>query len=195
MMVDQQGDCEDKAILVAAILDALDFDVSLIRLPNHMAVGVHLDENLTAFDYYIDEYYYLESTRFPSPLGSIPNEYQDLTNISLHPLFSRPLLVHSWKNATRFTGTDDSDYVKLKIIVENLGRETAYSVEIQGAFYSQNTVSFNQESTTIPVISPQTKQIIDLQVNVPQHIPTTLKTKIFLDNMLLHEKESSGQFP
>ena len=195
MLVDEQGDCEDKAILVAALLDSLAYNVSLLRLPNHMAVGVHLDENASVFDYYIDEYYYLEATRFPSPLGSVPSEYKDLTNVTIHPLAARPILIHSWENATRFSGTDGSDYVRLRIIVENVGRTTAQDIEVTGAFYTQSETGLNQESSLLSSLFPGEKKELTLHVNVPQGISTTLKTQIYLDNVLVHEKESSDHFP
>ncbi len=71
---DKQGDCEDKAILTAALLENLGYNVSLLRLPQHMAVGVHLNETIPLYSYYIDEYYFLETTtlhmtRWENPSG------------------------------------------------------------------------------------------------------------------------------
>jgi hypothetical protein len=195
MLVDQQGDCEDKAILTASILDALGFNVSLLRLPNHMAVGVHLAEDAVPYPYYIKEYYYLETTRFPSPLGRIPPEYSGLTNITVHPISSRPILFHGWKNATRFTGTDGSDYVKIEIILENLGRTSAYDVEVSGAFYTQNGGALNQVTTMVSSVNVQEKTLVTFEVNVPREVSTILKTQIVWNSEVVHEKESSDSFP
>jgi len=195
MLKDSQGDCEDKAMLTAALLYSIGYNVSLIRLPNHMAVGVHLDEGLPGFEYYTDEYYFLETTQVSHSLGRIPDQYKDIVNVTIHPISSRPILLHGWKNATRFSGSDGSDYVKLKILIDNLGRKTAYNFEIQGAFYNQNDVSFNKETTSISILATGEKKIVELKINVPQGISTTLKTKIYLDNEMVHEKESSSSFP
>ena len=194
MLKDSQGDCEDKAILAISILDSMGFNVSLLKLPNHMAVGVHLDESESIFDYYIEEYYFLETTSTGWILGKVPPEYKNLSNVTIYPISTRPLLVHSWKNATRFSGSDESDYVKLKIIVENLGRVSASNFKILGAFYNQNNI-FNQEETLVPSLAAGNKKIVDLKVNVPQGISTTLKTQIHLNNKIVNEKESNSSFP
>ncbi|GAI97524.1 unnamed protein product, partial [marine sediment metagenome] len=137
MLKDAQGDCEDKAMLTAALLDNMDYDVSLIRLPNHMAVGVHLDENLSEYEYYADGYYFLETTQNRSNLGKVPDEYEGIANVTVYPLSSRSILLHGWKNATRISSSDGSDYVKIKILIENLGRKTAKNFEVKGAFFNQ----------------------------------------------------------
>ena len=195
MLKDAQGDCEDKAMLTAAILDSMGYNLTLIRLPNHMAVGVHLDEDIPGFDYYVNEYYFLETTQFPHRLGRVPEQYKDITNITIHTIENRPVLTHSWKNATRFSGTDGSDFVKLSIIVENLGSNTADNIEIQGAFYNQNGIGLNKENINIYSLDAGDKKLIDLEVDVPQGISTTLKTKIILNGTVVHEKESSSNFP
>ncbi|UCF12784.1 MAG: hypothetical protein JSW06_00615 [Thermoplasmatales archaeon] len=194
MLKDSQGDCEDKAILAGSILDSMGFNISLLKLPNHMVVGVHLDESESIFDYYIEEYYFLETTSTGWILGKIPPEYKNLSNVTIYPISTRPLLIHSWKNATRFSGSDESDYVKLKIIVENLGRESASNFKILGAFYSQNNI-LNQEEILIPSLAAGNKKIVDLKLNVPQGISTTLKTQIHLNNKIVNEKESNSSFP
>jgi hypothetical protein len=194
MLKDSQGDCEDKAILAVSILDSMGFNVSLLKLPNHAAVGVHLNESESIFDYYIEEYYYLETTSTGWILGKVPPEYKNLSNVTIYPISTRPLLIHSWKNATRFSGSDESDYVKLKIIVENLGRDSASNFKILGAFYSQNNF-FNQEEILVPSLVAGNKKIIDLKVNVPQGISTILKTQIHLNNKIVNEKESNSSFP
>jgi len=192
---DSQGDCEDKAMLTASLLDSMGYNVSLLRLPNHMAVGVHLDENLSNYDHYAEEYYYLETTRDRWDLGRVPEEYEDIINVTVHSISSRPILIHSWKNATRFSGSDGLDYVKIKILIENLGRGNANNFEIRGAFYNQNGIGFNKETTWIASLVAGKKKVVDLQINVPQGISTTLKTQIYLNDQMVHEKESTSSFP
>jgi len=192
---DSQGDCEDKAMLTASLLDSMGYNVSLLRLPNHMAVGVHPNENLSGYDYYADEYYYLETTRDRWDLGRVPEEYEDITNVTVHSISSRPILIHSWKNATRFSGSDGLDYVKIKILIENLGRGNANNFEIRGAFYNQNGIGFNKETTWIASLVAGKKKVVDLQINVPQGTSTTLKTQIYLNDQMVHEKESTSSFP
>ena len=71
---DSKGDCEDKAILTASILDSLGYNVSLLKIPNHVAVGVRLGKSATVYDYYIEQYYFLETTSSGWILGKVPPE-------------------------------------------------------------------------------------------------------------------------
>jgi hypothetical protein len=149
---DRHGDCEDKAILTAALLHSIGYNVSLIRLPEHMAVGVHLNETLPGYSYYSDQYYYLEATSLHMPLGQVPSEYQGLTNITIYPVSSRPLLLHHWRNATLFEISTGVKYVDVQILLENLGQGDASLIEIRAGFFNNQNESFNQKSTIIPLI-------------------------------------------
>ena len=192
---EQHGDCEDKAILTAALLGSLGYNVSLIRLPDHMAVGVHLTTTLPAYTYYVDQYYFLETTVLHVPLGKVPPEYQGVTNMTVYPISPRPLLSHSWKNATRYRLSTGGDYVNVEMIIENLGTTTASNTEVTGAFYDDVNKSFNQEKTLISSLAPNEKCMVTLTLNVPSSITTSLKTQLFIDNKMVHQQESTLQFP
>ena len=192
---ENRGDCDDKAILGAALLTSLGYNVSLLRLPQHMAVGVHLDTTVGSYSYCIDRYYYLEMTAVNSPIGRVPPEYQGLTNVTFYPISSRPLLIHYWLNATRYKTSTGIDYIKLKMMVKNLGSTAASSFEIQGAFYDAANHSYNENTGRGSFLGPQDQEIIDLQVNVPKEVSTVLRTRIYLDGIMVHERESSSHFP
>lgn len=73
------GDCEDKSILLAAILRAMGHRIALHfeGNPGHMAVGVECPDCWGS--YYQkdgDRYFYLESTDFGWSIGEIPPEFQ-----------------------------------------------------------------------------------------------------------------------
>jgi hypothetical protein len=192
---EQHGDCEDKAILTAALLDRLGYNVSLLRLPNHMAVGVHLTTPLPGFSYYVDQYYFLETTVFHIPFGKVPPEYQNLTNVTLYPISSRPLLLHTWKNATRYRVSNGGDYVQVKMIIENIGTKTASEIEVVGAFYDEMNTSYNVEIALVSSLPQNEKQMVELKLNVPSSIGTTLKTQLILNGFMVHQRESTMQFP
>jgi hypothetical protein len=191
---EKRGDCEDKAILTAALLDSLGYNVSLIRLPQHMAVGVNLNETIPGYSYYIDQYYFLESTTLFTPLGKIPSEYQGLTNITVYPISSRPLVVHSWKNATRFTMSTGVDYVSVTMIIENLGKTTTSDIEIRGAFYDNASQIYNQKTMYIPSIAIDEKRLVELSIDVPSLVSVTLKTQLYLNEMMIDQRESISLF-
>ncbi len=192
---ENRGDCEDKAILGAALLSSLGYNVSLLRLPDHMAVGVNLDTVAGPYKYYIDQYYFLEMTAVNSPLGRIPPEYQNSSNATVYPISSRPLLIHYWLNATHYTMSNGPDYIKLKLLVKNLGSTAASSFEIQGAFYDERNNSYNANTSYGSLLDPQGQMICNLQVNVPKDVSTVLRTKIYLNGVMVHERQSSSHFP
>ena len=191
----KHGDCEDKAILTAALLESLGYNVSLIRLPKHMAVGVHLNETIPGYSYYIAQYYFLETTALSMPLGEIPPEYQDLSNVTGYHISSRPLLIYSWKNATRFTMSTGADYVSVTMIIENLGTVATSAIEVRGAFYDNTSRIYNQETINVTSIGAGEKRMVELSVDVPPLVSTTLKTQLFLNGMMLDQRESTSRFP
>jgi predicted transglutaminase-like cysteine proteinase len=194
LLQDAKGDCEDKAILTAAILDSLGYNVSLLKLPNHVAVGVHLGKSATSYEYYINSYYFLETTSSGWILGKVPPEHKDQSNVTAYPVSIRPLLIHSWENATRYSTSDGDDYVELTILLENLGRKPAVQSTIWGAFYNQS-MYYNQKETPEIIINEDTKQIIEFRIDVPQSVSTKLKTHIHLNNKIVHTRESASNFP
>ncbi len=63
-LVDNGGDCEDKAILLASLLNSMGYDASLVLSTNHCAVGVR-DVGGMAGESYLDNnerYYFIEAT-------------------------------------------------------------------------------------------------------------------------------------
>jgi predicted transglutaminase-like cysteine proteinase len=191
---EKRGDCEDKAILTAALLESLGYNVSLIRLPQHMAVGVNLNENISTYSYYIDEYYFLETTTLFMPLGKIPSEYQDLSNVTVYPISSRSLLIHSWKNATRFTMSSGVDYVNVIMFIENLGTAATYNIEVRGAFYDNTSKVYNQEIIYIPSIVASEKSMAEISVDVPLLVSVTLKTQLYMNGIMVDQRESASRF-
>lgn len=83
-LADGEGDCEDKSILLAALLRELGCEVVIMEFPNHAAVGVEAERD-DAYGSYANyggkKYFYLESTVSGWELGEIPTEY-DVKRIS-----------------------------------------------------------------------------------------------------------------
>jgi hypothetical protein len=71
-LADGNGDCEDTAILTAALLKEMGYDVAVIFLPDHAAVAVSC-ENCNGYYYPLNgkRYYYLETTGTGFSLGSM----------------------------------------------------------------------------------------------------------------------------
>ena len=194
---DGGGDCEDKAILTASILDKMGYDVALFRLTNHMAVGVSLDENIPNYEYYADNYYFLETTTKNQKLGYMPKEYKSDSNLTVYPISSRPLLIHKWKNnsITIFKETYLGDFVKVTLFVENIGSTTAENILVKAGFYTQDNLELNAGIEIIPSLKPGMKEKITLTADIPSDVTTWFKTRIYLENDIVDEKESASSFP
>jgi hypothetical protein len=78
-LVDNKGDCEDTAILTAALLKEMRYGVVLIHLPGHVAVGVKCS-GCSGYSYEIhgEKYYYIETTGENWKIGQMPPEYYDV---------------------------------------------------------------------------------------------------------------------
>ena len=72
MLVDGKGDCEDAAILMGGLLDALGYDTVLLGYSDHMALGIRMEGfnpyyakyTPKYFTYEGQHYYYVEGTAF-----------------------------------------------------------------------------------------------------------------------------------
>ena len=163
-----------------------------------MAVGIKLGEDvLPSYDYFVDDYYFIETTTTGKPCGFIPTEYRQDTDVTTHPISKRPLLIHNWIGNTIaiFTNTERGDFVKVRLIVENLGIETANNFEVTSGFYDDFGVNRNSESILINSLDPGMKEKIILSVNIPKSYITTFKTRINLDYEIVDEKQSASTFP
>lgn len=74
---DQCGDCEDHAFLLAGLLKLRGYDVALILLPEHMAIGISAQGiNGNCYEYNGVNYYFIETTASGWDIGQIPDKYQ-----------------------------------------------------------------------------------------------------------------------
>jgi hypothetical protein len=85
-LVDNGGDCEDTAILTAALLREMGYGVVLVNPPQHMAVGVKCNSCTgTYYEYNGARYYYLETTGNNYRIGEIPSDYAN-QKVTIIPL-------------------------------------------------------------------------------------------------------------
>ena len=79
----KKGDCSDKSILLAKLLDLAGFNTCLFvfEKAKHMAVGIEIDDPSAA---YRSGYIYIESTGY-NPIGEIPNKFAGGIKIDEEP--------------------------------------------------------------------------------------------------------------
>lgn len=188
-------DCEDRSILLGNFLMLMGYNVSLISLPKHMVVGVHLEQNLSDYEYYIDEYYYLETVKENMVLGEVPTLYQKISEEAIvYPLIQRPIISFEWKKADGIVVDGKLDFVKLKILIENIGNTVGEKITITGAFYSTDNLEYNKKEMSLSSLYSGEKKQFSLKINAPKEILAILKTKLFLDDVLIDEKQSVESF-
>lgn len=86
-LVDGTGDCEDFSILGASILKTMGYDVALLFLPGHCALGVAGAKDIPGA--YAESgsrrYYYCEMTAKGWSIGELPSEFRP-EQIQVHPV-------------------------------------------------------------------------------------------------------------
>ena len=190
------GDCEDKAILTVSILKILGYNVSLLRFSNHMAVGVNIAEDIPNIDRYIDNYYFLETTRENHKLGEIPLEYRDNRNATVYPLSDRPIPIHIWKNKaiTIYRDTPYGDFTRAEVIVENMGSITARNIQVIAGFF-QNSSPVKISTKYISHLNPGMQEKLLFNIEIPLNIKTSFKTQVVMDDKIFDEREAVNSFP
>lgn len=191
------GDCEDKSILSASLLEKLDYEVALLRLPNHMAVGVKLDEDaVSRYNFYTDSYYFLETTNEGKPLGFIPKEYESPSELYVYPIKQTEFVIHNWKNGvvTIYSKTESGDFVKVIAFIENLGNKTAENIEFKGLFYNNQELEISSESIAVGDIYAFDKKKVILSVPKPTNLDTWFETRIIINGKVVDTQKSNDKF-
>ncbi len=117
-LVDGGGDCEDTGILMASLLGSMGYNVSLIFLPDHLAVGIAVNATGAHWVYENVTYYYLETTSPGWEEGEVPPEH-DPEEATIYPVEEIPFLAYSW------TATRLNNKVTVRFHVTNEGALTA----------------------------------------------------------------------
>jgi hypothetical protein len=191
------GDCEDKSILTACFLNKLGYEVALLRLPKHMAVGVKLDnDTITKYNFYIDNYYFLETTNQGKPLGYIPNEYESPSELYIYPITITDFVIHNWKNGviTIYSKTECGDFVKVIAYIENLGNKIAENIEFKGLFYNNQNFELTSKSIIVGNISTFDKKKVILSIPKPSDLDTWFETRIMVNGKVIDIHKSNSNF-
>ncbi|WNY23414.1 hypothetical protein MmiHf6_07210 [Methanimicrococcus hongohii] len=125
------GDCEDRAILAAAILYELDIDCILIHMKDHMALGLKDNGNFTGQSYVYNGtvYYYAGVTDGETTVGIISEDINPEL-IAIFPVVQSPVL--SAKINQYMIGFDDDSYkYVLQGTVQNAGAGHGQNVSIR----------------------------------------------------------------
>ena len=163
-LYDNGGDCEDTAILIAALLIELNYGTVLLLYPEHMAVGVSYspDQGEPYIQYQGDKYCYLETTGDNWKPCQVPNQFVNVkpTVISLA---KRAILNVNYNHKIH----NKSTLLDLTVSVKNLGSKTSSNTIIYVALQSRDTTKVWYDKTT-KEFSIEPEQTIKIAVeNIP----------------------------
>jgi hypothetical protein len=129
-LADGGGDCEDTAILAAAILNEMGYGTVLIRAKGHMALGVKCTDDYPGAYYEFEggRYYYLDTTCKGLSIGQVPEEYAH-SDVTIMPMARQPCM---YANFSFRTEGEDAAYARCLVScnVSNVGTGTARNATV-----------------------------------------------------------------
>jgi Predicted periplasmic protein len=164
------GDCEDLAILAVAILYELNQECILVRLENHMGIGLKDSGNYTGISYLYNEtvYYYAGVTEGETAVGIIPKSIdptlKELYYVQPMPKVSGHLVQH-------VSGFDEKSYrYSLRGNIENEGSGIGKNVTVRIETKLNNRSSEPIPDTLIPIgnIPEDYNADIEVSFSVPR---------------------------
>jgi predicted transglutaminase-like cysteine proteinase len=166
-LVEGGGDCEDTSILASALLDPMGFDVVLINLPGHVAVGVSVDAFGTYWLHEGTQYFYVETTGEGWEIGEMPEAHQGESAI-LYPLLPVPVCTLSWTASTL------RHKVTLVADVQNLGTAEARGMKLYTFFEGEGDAIWNPVESSLFDLAVGEETTIMLELDEPRNVHTRI---------------------
>ena len=185
-LVEEGGDCEDTAILLGKVLDTLGYDVVMVRLPAHMALGVAGGQGFcgTYYPYRDVRYFYLETTGEAGRLGIVPPEYEGQAAY-IFPFTPRAVITHTWKGQRGQTTYD------LHIVVENEGTAESTGLSILAGFDANNGKLWNTIESDSFDLAPGDSIERDITLALPSEDHTRVRVFILRDGKSVSKSQSA----
>jgi len=184
-LVDQGGDCEDTSILLAELLDTMGYDVVLVSLPSHVAVGV-LEAQYFCGTYYRQNgkrYFYLETTGEAGRIGVVPHEYANEPAYIYH-IVPVPVLTHSWK------ATAEERIYDLTTVVENLGTAPVHDTYILAGFDAGQNRLWNPAKSDSFMLKEGQSATVTMRLKIPTDKHTRLTIHVINDGHSVDKSNS-----
>ncbi len=174
-LVDDGGDCEDSAILTAALIDALNYPVVLLGLPGHMAVGIAIPATGIYYELDGEEYFYLETTGEGWLLGELPDDYLGEAAY-LYEMENTAIITHDW--SAEWVSTSGEYSLEVVMTIQNAGTLAAYGLQAYVAYDAGDDyvwypiesdpfdLNFGRETTITLILSPLDDEYTRLIVGV-----------------------------
>ena len=170
-MIHRGGDCEDTSILTSALLDSMGYDVVLVNLPNHVAVGIALDTYGTYWLFEETRYFYVETTGEGWTIGVVPDAHKGQP-AQLYPILPVPVCIVDW------AGSSLRHKLTLVINVENVGTGEARGIKIQAAYDGGDEVLWNAVESEFFDLNVDDESTIILELDEPRNVHTRILVRI-----------------
>lgn len=184
-LVDGVGDCEDMAILAAAVLYEMGYPVLLVQLPDHLALAVDCGSELqgTYYTYQDSRYYYLEVTNTGWDIGQIPDAYKN-SPAQLIPLLHRPRirLPQCKYQQESYFSTDSEVLYELTCDLENPGPGSTEGLSIRLLFARHNGIKVVERVFRLDEMGESDSIECKLNVLVPRPFYGKLEIHVEGDN-------------
>ncbi|MDV0444878.1 hypothetical protein MmiAt1_04240 [Methanimicrococcus sp. At1] len=184
-LVDGGGDCEDSAILAAALLTEMGYQVVLIGFPNHMGIGVAGSDDFsgTSYEYEGVPYYYVETTSSDYVFGEIPQKYEG-TVPEIFPMNPPFIYVTIWA-AHAQTSSSDLSY-RIVCNITNHGPSAAQNVSIsifaEGSPYDGVPIQGTENTIFIGVMQDDETNPAESTIRVPRRTNVCFTCVVSGDN-------------
>lgn len=177
------GDCEDTSILLAKIYHQMDYEVALLYLKEHCAVGIACDTEGSYLEFEGVNYFYCESTGKGWKIGAIPNEYKH-QRIRIEKVKPKPMY------SMGFNAQYSNLEAELNIRLINVGSLVGKCLTIQGAFDANDKYLYNPEKKYINLIYPDETKEIKLRLKTPRNRSMRFIVQLIHNDRILSQKYS-----
>lgn len=172
MLVDGCGDCEDRVVLIAAILHEMNYELLLVSFTDHLALAIQGEGDVDRgyYEYQGKRYYYLETTGEGWEIGVMPDRFVDV-KAELIPIVKRPIV---YLRSYEIKSVDyNSREVTFKIVcgIENTGPTISkgMSLNVQAcAAERDNAFVFSEQTFELEDFEEGRKSEVTLYMKIPR---------------------------
>ncbi|MBN1152684.1 MAG: hypothetical protein JXA58_05675, partial [Dehalococcoidia bacterium] len=164
----------------------LGYDVVLVRLPDHIALGVAEDAKFagTYYPYHDNKYFYLETTGLAGRIGMVPEQY-DGQLAYIYDFTPRAVIEHDWKGR-RGRSTYD-----ITLHVQNQGTAPAYGCSVYVGFDAGDGRLWNTVESESFDLERGENITLELSLNLPKETHTRLMVYVLRNGKSLDKSHSA----
>jgi chaperonin cofactor prefoldin len=187
-LVDGVGDCECKSILTAQLLVSMSYEVVLLSLPEHVAVGVYIPNGSGySYEYEGKRYLYLETTREGWTVGEVPPEFSGITAV-IYPIEPVEIISYYWQS--KWVG----DNLAVDVTVKNSGTSDISGFKVEAGLDAGNDLLWSITTSNLFDLASETEKTITLTLTPQKGLDTRLVIYLIDDEGYAVDEQYSGWF-